>query len=147
MSTLVILANLGHLKVCRIEHTPNRGMKLEPVDELDFTESHGRAIDKLSDRAGRFPISEVRGVGYGMAIGEAHAAALEKERRLFHDVARQIEAELAREQPLGWHFAAPAEILPAMIEAIAPAYRESLLRQVTADLTKVPLEQVLPHFV
>ena len=77
MSTVVIAANLGHLKAFRVEETPTRGRRLELIDEMEFPEAHGRFLDKITDMAGRFPVSEGAGQGSAMSTGEALTAELE----------------------------------------------------------------------
>ena len=147
MSTVIIAVNLGHLKAYRVAETPTRGRKLELLEEMEFTEAHGHFADKVTDMAGRFPVSEGAGPGLGgMARGEALSAELETERRLVKLVARQIEALLKTERPEYWHFAAAAEIHQAILDALEPALRERAVRHVHADLTKTPPPEVLAHF-
>ena len=147
MSVVIITANLGHLKAYRLVNTPNRGLKLEMIDEMNFLQAHGRFQEKVTDVAGRFPVAEGSGPMPPMASGEALTAELEIHRRLAKLAAECIERIVERERPKRWHIAAPAEICPAITEAIAPELRKTLLRTVNADLTKVPPEEVLRHFV
>lgn len=147
MSTVVIAANLGHLKAFRVVETPTRGRKLELIDEMDFPEAHGRFADKVTDMAGRFPVGGCAGPGNAMARGEALSAELETQRRLIKLVATEIKVILESERPEFWHFAANPEIHQAILDEITPELRERVVRHVQADLTKSPTSEVLAHFV
>ena len=146
MSSVIVTANLGHFKAYRLVRTPNRGAALDFIDELNFLDAHGRYSDKVSDSAGQFPVSRTAGPAVQAATGENLTAEIEVERRLVKAVGQRIEATLRREKPLRWHLAAPAEICPAILDCVAPELRESLVRTVHADLTKIPAGQVLKHF-
>ncbi len=145
MSTVVIAANLGHLKAFRVEETPTRGRRLELIDEMEFPEAHGRFLDKITDMAGRFPVSEGAGQGSAMSTGEALTAELEIQKRLVKLVAERITTVLQNERPEYWHFAANPEVHQAILSALAPELRERVVRHVHADLTKAPAAEVLAH--
>ena len=146
MNTIIVAANLGHLKAYRVMETPTRGLHLELLEELNFMEAHGRYADKVSDLAGRFPVTVGPGPGTQMSSAETLGADLENQRRLTKLVAEKIEEILLREKPEYWRFAATAEIQPAILEEINPELRERLVRTAQADLTKVPATEVLAHF-
>lgn len=146
MVTLVVAANLGHLKTYRAVHTPNRGLKLELADEQTFPDAHNRYSDMVTDMAGRFPVTRSAGPSVQAATGEGLTAEIELQRRLIKAVAQSIEANLRREAPARWALAAPAEICQALLNDIAPDLRDSLWRTVSADLTKVPPDEIPPHF-
>jgi len=146
METLIVTANLGHLKAYRAVHTPNRGLKLELADEHMFPDAHTRNSDKVTDMAGRFPVARSAGPSVQLATGEGLTAELEVHRRLVKGVAERVEENLRREAPLRWQLAAPSEICNALVEALAPEFRETLVRALHADLTKVHADEVLRHF-
>src|SRR5947208_170374 len=77
---------------------------LQLQDDIRFTEAHGRLLDKVTDRAGRFPSNG----SPGMSIGENHNLQLETERRLLKQVAERIETLVKNEHY--WFLAANAEI-------------------------------------
>lgn len=146
MSTVVVTANLGHLKAYRMEQTPTRGRKLDLIDEMEFPEAHGHFLDKVTDMAGRFPVSAGAGPGVAMAHGEALTAENEIHRRLVQLVGQRITAILEAERPEGWHFAASPEVHQAILNELSPELRERVVRHAHADLTKVPTSEVLEHF-
>lgn len=147
MSTLIFAANLGHLKAFRLEETPTRGRRLELIEEMEFPEAHGRFGDKVTDMAGRFPVTEGAGQGTAMSTGESLTAELEIQKRLLKLVAERITTVLLNERPESWHFAASAEVHQAILNELTPELRERVVRHVHADLTKVPAPEVLTHFI
>ena len=60
-TSLIIVADRGEIKAYRVKKTPNRGANLQLVQALDLTDAHGRYGDKLTDQAGRFPVSDGNG--------------------------------------------------------------------------------------
>jgi hypothetical protein len=146
MNSIIITANLGHLKAYRFLQTPTRGPKLEVVEELVFLEAHGRFSDKVDDKAARHHIGERVGVPPQIAPIDNSRAVLETQQRLIKLVAEKIETILTRERPEIWDFAATSENQKAILEKLSPGLRERLRWTDSADLTKVPPEKVLPHF-
>ena len=147
MSTVVVAANLGHLKAFRVAETPTRGRKLDLIEEVEFPEAHGHFIDKVTDMAGRFPGSAGgEGPGNGMSTGEALRTELEIQRRLVKLIADRIAAVLQEERPEYWHFAANPEVHQAILNELPAELRERVVRHVHADLTKTPAPEVLAHF-
>lgn len=146
MSTIIIAANLGHFKAYRLMETPTRGPKLDLVEEVNFLEAHGRFVDKVTDQAGRFPVTAGAGPGTQMSPSEDLNAEQENERRLTKLVAEKIEEVIQREQPEYWRFAATSEIQQSILREISPEIRERLVRAIPADLTKTPVGEVLEHF-
>lgn len=147
MSTVIVAANLGHLKAYRVVETPTRGRKLDLIDEMEFPEAHGHFFDKVTDMSGRFRVSEGPGPRSTMSYGEALGTELETERRLVKLVAEQIEIILKAERPEYWHFAATPEHHQAILNELPPDLSERVVRHVQADLTRVPASEVLSHFM
>jgi len=147
MSTVIVAANLGHLKTFRVAETPTRGRRLELIEEMEFPEAHGHFLEKVTDMAGRFPVSDGAGQGTAMAHGEALKAENEAQKRLVKLVAQRIEVTLNSERPEYWHFAATPEIHQAILSELAPELRERVVRHVQADLTKVTASEILTHFM
>jgi hypothetical protein len=148
MSTVVVVANLGHLKAFRMVQTPTRGRKLDVIEEMEFPEAHGHFLDKVTDMAGRFPESGGPGrQGAGMSTGEALRTQLEMQRRLVKLISERITAILHGERPEYWHFAANPEVHQAILNELPQELRERVVRHVHADLTKTPAPEVLAHFI
>src|SRR4029453_3705636 len=90
-SSLVIVTDRGSLKAYRVNETPTRGPSLQLVQAFNMTDAHGRLSDKLSDLAGRFPVTEGAGAHRGPAsIAERTQLVTEMDRRLQKNLADQI---------------------------------------------------------
>ena len=82
-SSLVIVTDRGSLKAYRVNETPTRGPSLQLVQAFNMTDAHGRLIDKVSDSAGRFPVTEGAGAHRGPAsTAERTQLATETDRRI-----------------------------------------------------------------
>jgi len=90
-SSLVIVTDRGSLKAYRVNETPTRGPSLQLVQAFNITDAHGRLIDKVSDLAGRFPVSDGAGAHHGASsIAERTQLAAETDRRIQKELADQI---------------------------------------------------------
>src|ERR1700720_870350 len=89
-SSLVIVTDRGSLKAYRVNETPTRGPSLQLVQAFDMTDAHGRLIDKVSDLAGRFPVTEGAGAHRGAASISESKLATETDRRIHKQLADQI---------------------------------------------------------
>lgn len=119
---------------------------MDLIDEMEFPEAHGRFVDKVTDMAGRFPVTGGPGQGMAMSRGEALTAEIETQRRLVKLIAERIASVLNSERPEYWHFAANPGVHQAILDELAPELRDRAVRHVHADLTKVPAAEVLAHF-
>src|SRR6184192_3508311 len=110
-SSLVIVTDRGSLKAYQVTETPTRGPSLQLVQAFNITEAHGRLVDKLSDLAGRFPVTAGAGPHHGAgSIAERTQLATEMDRRIHKELADQITKIVSSNGKEGWAFAAPAEI-------------------------------------
>src|ERR1051325_3915579 len=126
-SSLVIVTDRGSLKAYRVNETPAPGPSLQLVQAFNITDAHGRLIDKMSDLAGRFPVTEGAGAHRGPAsIAERTQFATEMDRRIQKELADQITKIVSQNAKDGWSFAAPAEIHTAIVELLPPAIVELL---------------------
>src|SRR5215468_5789554 len=90
-SSLVIVTDRGSLKAYRVTETPTRGPSLQLVQAFDITDARGRLVDKLSDLAGRFAMTDSAGAHRGAAsIAERTQLAAEIDRRIHKELADQI---------------------------------------------------------
>ena len=118
-SSLVIVTDRGSLKAYRVTETPTRGPSLQLVQAFNITDAHGRLVDKLSDVAGRFPVTDGAGAHHGAAsIGERTQLAAEMDRRIHKELADQIAKIVSQNGKEGWSFAAPAEIHAAIVDLL-----------------------------
>ena len=146
-SSLVIVTDRGSLRAYRVNETPTRGPSLQLVQAFDMTDAHGRLVDKLSDLAGRFPVTESAGAHRGPAsIAERTQLATEMDRRIQKELADQIAKIVSRSGKDGWSFAAPAEIHTAIVNLLPAGIRQRIVEHVKSDLVKVEAARLISHF-
>ena len=146
-SSLVIVTDRGSLKAYRVTETPTRGPSLQLVQAFDITDAHGRLVDKLSDSAGRFPVTESAGAHHGPAsIAERPQLATEMDRRIQKGLADEIVKIVSQNGKKGWSFAAPAEIHAAIVDLLPAAVRQRIVEHVKSDLVKVEPAKLISRF-
>jgi hypothetical protein len=145
-SSLVIVTDRGGLKAYRVNETPTRGPSLQLVQAFNITDAHGKLSDKLTDLAGRFPVTEGAGTHRGGAsIGESKLET-ETDRRIYKQLADQITKIVGQNSKEGWSFAAPAEIHPAIVDLLPAPVRNRIVEHVKSDLLKVEVAKLPSHF-
>lgn len=143
----MIVTDRGSLKAYRVSETPTRGPSLQLVQAFDITDAHGRLGDKLSDLAGRFPVTEGAGARRGPAsIAERTQWATEMDRRIQKELADQIAKIVSENGKDGWSFAAPAEIHAAIVDLLPAGIRQRIVEHVKSDLVKVEAARLTGHF-
>lgn len=146
-SSLVIVTDRGSLKAYRVIETPTRGPSLQLVQAFNITDAHGRLADKLSDLAGRFPVTEGAGARRGPAsIAERTQLVTEIDRRIQKELADQIAKIVSENGKDGWSFAAPAEIHAAIVDLLPADIRQRIVEHVKSDLVKVEPARLTDHF-
>jgi len=146
-TSLVIVTDRGSLKAYRVTETPTRGPSLQLVQAFNITDAHGRLVDKLSDAAGRFPVTEGAGAHRGPAsIAERTQLISEIDRRIQKELADQITQIVLQNGKEGWSFAAPAEIHEAIVDFLPAAVRQRIVEHVKSDLVKVEPVKLISHF-
>lgn len=143
---LIIVADLGTTKVYRVtKDMAELSPRVDLVHERNSASASERLADQVTDKAGRFPVSN--GVnGCGMSIGENHGIAQENERRLIREIASEISGVVGRENLSRWDFAAAREINQRILEELPDSVRGRMGRNVGADLVKIPKHELLGHF-
>jgi protein required for attachment to host cells len=146
-SSLIIVTDRGSLKAYRVNETPTRGPSLQLVQAFDITDAHGKLIDKVSDVAGRFPVTNGAGAHHGAAsIAERTQLATETDRRIHKELADQIVKIVSRNGKEGWSFAAPASIHSAIVDLLPAAVRDRIIEHVKSDLVKTEPAKLPAHF-
>ena len=141
---LIVLADLGRLKAFRVtrdEMTSN--VHVELAEELNFLDGQEKLLDKVTDKAGRFPGSGGTSAG---GAGENHNLQSEMQKRLIKRLGEGINDLVRREHPAIWHFAAAQEINHKILDLLAPEVRAKLSKTVGSDLTKIGKSEILAHF-
>ena len=146
-SSLIIVTDRGSLKAYRVNETPTRGPSLQLVQALNITDAHGRFIDKVSDLAGRFPVTNGAGPHHGAgSISERTQLATETDRRIHRELADQIAKIVSPNGKEGWSFAAPAEIHGAIVDLLPAPIRDRIVEHVKSDLVKVEPAKLVSRF-
>src|SRR6184192_2779594 len=146
-SSFVIVTDRGSLKAYRVNETPTRGPSLQLVQAFNITDAHGKLVDKVSDQAGRFPVSGGAGGDHGAAsIAERTKLEAETDRRIQKELADQITKIVSDNGNEGWSFAAPAEIHGAIVEHLPATVRDRIVEHVKSDLVKVEPAKLISRF-
>ncbi|HXA08531.1 MAG TPA: host attachment protein [Chthoniobacterales bacterium] len=144
-TSLIVVADRGGVKAYRVNETPSRGASLQLVQAFDLTDSHGRYDDKLTDQAGRFPVSDGHS-RHANSIAERTALETENERRICKQLAEHIAEVVKRETAAGWSFAAPASIHATIAELLPAPIRDRVVEYVKSDLLKIESSKLAQHF-
>ncbi|HEV3392979.1 MAG TPA: host attachment protein [Chthoniobacterales bacterium] len=145
-TSLVIVADRGSLKAYRVDETPTRGPSLKLVQAFDITDAHGKLIDKVTDFAGRFPVTESAGPHHGQASTAESKLGNETDRRINRELADQIANVINGSGKEGWAFAAAPEIHSAIVDLLPDRVRSRIVEHVKADLVKVEPSKLPNHF-
>jgi Protein required for attachment to host cells len=145
-TSLVVVADRGSLKAYRVNETPTRGPSLQLIQAFNVTDAHGKLIDKVTDLAGRFPVSDGSGARHANSIAERTQIETEIHRRICKQLADQIAKITGESGKEGWSFAAPAEIHSVIVDLLPPAARDRIVEHVKSDLVKVEPAKLPSHF-
>jgi Protein required for attachment to host cells len=145
-ASIVIAADRGSLKAYQVNETPTRGPSLKLVQAFNIPDAHGRLIDKVTDLAGRFPVTEGAGAHRGAASIAESKLQTETERRINRELADQIARIVSHSGKEGWAFAAAPEIHSAIVDLLPDRVRNRIVEHVKADLVKVEPARLPNHF-
>src|SRR5918996_510197 len=146
-TSLIIVTDRGSLKAYKVNETPTRGPSLQLFQAFDLTDAHGRLIDKVTDLAGRFPVTNGAGGHHGAAsIAERTQLETETDRRIQKQLAEQIVKIVSSNGKEGWSFAAPASIHAAIVDLLPAAVRDRIVEHVKSDLVKTEPAKLPAHF-
>lgn len=145
-ASLVIVADRGSLKAYQVNETPTRGPSLKLVQAFDITDAHGKLIDKVTDSAGRFPVTESAGAHRGAASIAESKLETETDRRINKELADQISKIVNGSGKEGWAFAAASKIHSAIVDLLPDRVRNRIVEHVKSDLVKVEAAKLPTHF-
>ena len=145
-SSLIIVTDRGSLKAYRVDETPTRGPSLKLVQAFNITDAHGKLVDKVSDLAGRFPVSDGAGGRHANSIAERTQLETETDRRIYRQLADQIAKIVESDGVEGWSFAAPASIHAAIVDLLPASVRNRIVEHVKSDLVKTEPSKLPAHF-
>ncbi len=143
-TSLIVVADRGGIKAYKVNQTPTRGASLQLVQAFDITDAHGRYDAKLTDQAGRFPVSDGNG-RHANAIAERTALETENDRRICKQLAEHITEMVKREAADGW-FAAPASIHATVTDLLPVSIQTRVVEHVKSDLVKIEPAKLSSNF-
>ncbi len=142
--TIVIVASQGELKVYKVkkyEKTVRGELKtyysLDLLDALDYIDAHKKLHEIVTDEAGRFKHE----------INEEHELQNERKRRLIKEIAKDIDEIVAKLKPEQVFLAFNKEYNPKLMEHLSRETKERIVKNVPADLVKIPQDKLLDHFL
>jgi len=145
-ASLVIVADRGSLKAYQVNETPTRGPSLKLVQAFDITDAHGKLSDKVTDLAGRFPVTGSAGAHRGAASIAESKLETETDRRINKELADQISKIVNGSGKQGWAFAAASKIHSAIVDLLPDRVRNRIVEHVKSDLVKVEPAKLPTHF-
>ena len=145
-ASIVITADRGSLKAYQVNETPTRGPSLKLIQAFDITDAHGRLLDKVTDQAGRFAVTESAGAHRGQASIAESKLQNETARRINKELADQIAKVVNGSGKEGWAFAAAPEIHSAIVDLLPDRVRNRIVEHVKSDLVKVEPAKLANHF-
>lgn len=141
--SLIIVADRGSLFAYEVDRKTRKPFP-RLLQSVFFAEAHQRLSDQVTDRAGSFPVTGSGGTTN--AAAERMTLVAELDTRTIRRVADEMSTILQRQRPEAWAFATPSEINGAILDHLPPAWRETLVENVTSDLIKVRPDALLDHF-
>lgn len=144
-SSLIIVTDRGSLKAYKVNETPTRGPSLQLVQAFNITDAHGKLVDKVTDLAGRFPVSDGAGMHHGASISESKLET-ETDRRIYKQLADEIVKIVNRDGVEGWSFAAAPDIHKAIVDLLPGNVRDRIVEHVKSDLVKIESAKLPTHF-
>jgi hypothetical protein len=104
-------------------------------------------VDKVSDLAGRFPVTNGAGAHHRAgSIAERTRLGTEMDRRIHKELADQITKIVLLDGKEGWSFAAPPEIHGAIVNLLPAIVRDGIVEHVKSDLVKVEPAKLISRF-
>jgi hypothetical protein len=145
-SSLIVVTDRGSFKAYKVNQTPTRGPSLQLVQAFNITEAHGRMMDKQSDAAGRFPVSD-GGTGRHMnSVAERTQLESETDRRICRQLADEIVKTVKNDGLEGWSLAAPSAIHGTIVDFLPGTIRDRIVEHVKSDLVKIEPAKLGSHF-
>ena len=143
MTSLIILADLGHVKAYRIskdELDPTTSLAFENLADINLKNLHSRVSDRVTDKAGRH--------GYGpgsKALAESGREQDEAESRQLKEIAGVIN-DAASKDSGAIYFAAPKEIIKGLTASLNKKVAVRIRTKLPLNLLKAPKLDLLERF-
>src|SRR3954452_3798164 len=147
-NTLLVVTDLGsficyHMKQEATERAP----RLELLESFNTVDVHRRYANTLTARTGRSASGNLNKQSSGNnSDGESHNMELEKRRRALKEIASEMNKLLQERKVERCFLTAPSEINSQLLEALDPAARNKIEKNLACDLTRLDKSEILEHF-
>ncbi len=145
MAKLIVVVDLGHFKAYRVSKNPNESAIVDLIESYDILDTHGKAMEKVTDAEGSF----CRGGGKGRTAtgsGEPRNLELEVEKKVIRRIADDINMLVRKEGCAKWYLAAGDRINNQIVEYLDPSIKGKLDKNIRADLTKSDKSRIVGYF-
>jgi hypothetical protein len=143
-SKLLIVADLGRVKVYKLDYTLYNTPRLEQLEEITLEEGHNRLLDKVTGEAGRHGSPTQK--NWGAPLADDHNLQLELKRRLIRQISDHIQRLVERSGCAIW-LAAQKEINQKILEELPLAVCKRIKKNLPRDLTKLEQKELLDQFL
>lgn len=139
-SNLIIVVDLQHFKLFRVEQDALKRKSVEIIKSSEDLDLHLKADEKYSDRKGNFTSAQSSGSNENQNI------MLEEERRRIKDISDKISEVLSKYEHESWCFSAPEAINKQVIELLDKKDIKNMKINLKLNLANTPNNQILEHF-
>src|SRR5260370_40225742 len=142
---MIIVVDLGLVKAYRIDLTPQKTRRLEPVQEIVLEEAHTRLKDRVTDWAGRHRAPTQK--NHSAPMADDHNLKLEAKPRLIRKIAGTITDLIKHNAKNGCWLTAPKEINPQILNELLPPIGQRSEKTVPCDYTKLSPPECVKDFL
>jgi hypothetical protein len=129
------------------QEATDQAPRLELLESFNTVDAHRRYANTLTARTGRSASGKVNKQSSGNnSDGESHNMELEKRRRALKEIASVMNKRLQEREVERCFLTAPSEMNSQLIEALAPAARNKIEKNLSRDLTRMHKSEILEHF-
>jgi len=145
MSEIIIVTDAGYFEAYEVIEEIMESPRLEMIKKFANVDARTKFSEKVSDQAGRFG----RDQGGGNVVksyGEPHNLEQEIEKNVIKTIVEEINKIINKHKPKKWYLAAEKTINKRIVEQLDDNVRDSLAKNVKADLTKKGKKELLSYF-
>lgn len=145
MSEIIIVTDAGYFEAYEVIEEIMESPRLEMIKKFANVDARTKFSEKVTDQAGRFG----RDQGGGNVVksyGEPHNLEQEIEKNVIKAIVDEINKIISKYKPKKWYLAAEKTLNNRIVEQLDDNVRNSLAKNVKADLTKKGKKELLSYF-
>jgi len=145
MSEIIIVTDAGYFEAYEVIEEIMESPRLEMIKKFANVDARTKFSEKVTDQPGRFG----RDQGGGNVVksyGEPHNLEQEIEKNVIKTIVEEINKIISKHKPKKWYLAAEKTINNRIVEQLDDKIRDSLAKNVKADLTKKGKKELLSYF-